>query len=573
MDTTFTISSGATVNIKDDGSFTYDPNGQFEYLGDGETAIDTFTYTVTDEHGATNDGTVTVTVEGINDAPVIRVEGGDVDEMDFDETNSSLSASGTLTVFDPEVMDEVTVEVLPNNSPTDTNFVITETHPGYPTSGRVVSDQAIFDMFSLSTPNPVLDNSEDTDQFRWDFDSVVENFDYLSPGESIEITFTLKAEDSNSASTTYQVTVKIDGTNDAPVVADVDVTASKVPAPVSDPEGNTITDTTEKDANSEPRVSMVRHLGTGETGDPRTTGSWMVNGMYGAITMYEDGSFVYNVDRLHPDVAVLFEGETLNESFEFQVTDEHGAPSTIETVNVTIEGADGILLDGILFTGNTGEVTEYFRFAESSGFGSLLSSDEGGERGPILTLIPTYSGTASPGQIIKVSILGAGGELLPGGQMTVNADVAGNWIANFSNLILGDFPYTVQVEIFDSNWSGALQRVGLQTFYAPAITPTFGQNEGLSVDSILGRRLSGFAIDFLNDANRYPGGGPVNPNQPNYLPGDIRNLIPPGVDENGGSGQGTGGDGEEEDPDNTSQGNPDETSPDGGQPGEPDEDL
>ena len=112
MDTTFTISSGATVNIKDDGSFTYDPNGQFEYLGDGETAIDTFTYTVTDEHGATNDGTVTVTVEGINDAPVIRVEGGDVDEMDFDETNSSLSASGTLTVFDPEVMDEV---IYPNS--------------------------------------------------------------------------------------------------------------------------------------------------------------------------------------------------------------------------------------------------------------------------------------------------------------------------------------------------------------------------------------------------------------------------------------------------------------------------
>src|SRR6185436_5028699 len=52
-----------------DGTFSYDPNGQFEYLSFGETTTDTFTYTVTDNHGASSTRTATVTIHGENDAP------------------------------------------------------------------------------------------------------------------------------------------------------------------------------------------------------------------------------------------------------------------------------------------------------------------------------------------------------------------------------------------------------------------------------------------------------------------------------------------------------------------------
>ena len=46
--TAVTIASGATVTAQADGSFAYDPNGAFEYLAAGETATDTFTYTISD---------------------------------------------------------------------------------------------------------------------------------------------------------------------------------------------------------------------------------------------------------------------------------------------------------------------------------------------------------------------------------------------------------------------------------------------------------------------------------------------------------------------------------------------
>ena len=50
-----------------DGTFTYNPNGQFEALQLGDTAFDTFIYTLRDEAGATAFGTVTVSIRGVND--------------------------------------------------------------------------------------------------------------------------------------------------------------------------------------------------------------------------------------------------------------------------------------------------------------------------------------------------------------------------------------------------------------------------------------------------------------------------------------------------------------------------
>ncbi|MEM9062531.1 MAG: Ig-like domain-containing protein, partial [Pseudomonadota bacterium] len=54
----------------DNDSIVYDPNSAFDSLGQGDTAIETFTYTVTDGNGGTDTATVTVTVDGENDPPV-----------------------------------------------------------------------------------------------------------------------------------------------------------------------------------------------------------------------------------------------------------------------------------------------------------------------------------------------------------------------------------------------------------------------------------------------------------------------------------------------------------------------
>jgi len=64
LDTSGTV--GAVTRWGPRGAFTYDSSGQFEYLQAGESATDSFTYTVADAVGDTDTATVTVTIIGVD---------------------------------------------------------------------------------------------------------------------------------------------------------------------------------------------------------------------------------------------------------------------------------------------------------------------------------------------------------------------------------------------------------------------------------------------------------------------------------------------------------------------------
>ena len=49
--------------------YDYDPTGQLDFFAVGESATDTFTYTVDDGNGGTDTAMVTVNVSGVNDGP------------------------------------------------------------------------------------------------------------------------------------------------------------------------------------------------------------------------------------------------------------------------------------------------------------------------------------------------------------------------------------------------------------------------------------------------------------------------------------------------------------------------
>jgi VCBS repeat-containing protein len=72
--TIFSVSAsagGALVTVSG-STISYDPThaAKLQALAAGETTTDTFTYTVSDNHGGTDTATVTLVVAGINDAPV-----------------------------------------------------------------------------------------------------------------------------------------------------------------------------------------------------------------------------------------------------------------------------------------------------------------------------------------------------------------------------------------------------------------------------------------------------------------------------------------------------------------------
>ena len=64
-----TLASGAVVNFTADGNVTYDPNGAFDALNEGQTAIDIFTYSISDGRGGVAEATATVTIAGAGGMP------------------------------------------------------------------------------------------------------------------------------------------------------------------------------------------------------------------------------------------------------------------------------------------------------------------------------------------------------------------------------------------------------------------------------------------------------------------------------------------------------------------------
>ena len=109
---TITLASGAMLTVNADGSTVYSSNGAFEYLNVGDSATDTFTYTISDAGGLTSTATVTVYITGSNDAPVtdnvsttgnedatsipVILTGSDIDgTVDFFRLDG-LPANGTL---------------------------------------------------------------------------------------------------------------------------------------------------------------------------------------------------------------------------------------------------------------------------------------------------------------------------------------------------------------------------------------------------------------------------------------------------------------------------------------------
>ena len=96
-----------TLTNNNDGTFDYDPNGQFDYLAAGEQAEDIFTYDATD--GTINDtATVTITVSGVNDAPIA------VDDEGIGFTTNAATAFTTGNVLsndsDVDLSDTLSVD-------------------------------------------------------------------------------------------------------------------------------------------------------------------------------------------------------------------------------------------------------------------------------------------------------------------------------------------------------------------------------------------------------------------------------------------------------------------------------
>ncbi|MDP3632687.1 calcium-binding protein [Phenylobacterium sp.] len=170
VDTAGTIGS-ATANA--DGTVSYNPGANFQALKAGETATDTFSYTMKDTAGLTSTTTVTMTVTGVNDGVV------------------AVADSGAAT----EDGAAVTLNVLAND--TDADAGDTKTLVSVDTAGTIGSATANADGAVIYATGSA--------------------FQSLSAGATTTDTFSYTVRDSAGGESTTSVTMTVTGVNDGPV--------------------------------------------------------------------------------------------------------------------------------------------------------------------------------------------------------------------------------------------------------------------------------------------------------------------------------------------------------------------
>ena len=103
LTTNVTSPSRGTLVNNLNGTFTYDPRGQFEWLAVEELASETFTYQIQDAFGKISGACVTINITGVNDAPTVAADSTSV------LVDEGVTAQNMGTFADVDLSDQITL--------------------------------------------------------------------------------------------------------------------------------------------------------------------------------------------------------------------------------------------------------------------------------------------------------------------------------------------------------------------------------------------------------------------------------------------------------------------------------
>ena len=318
------------------GSISIAANGAYTYTVDnnnpvvqalrtsGQTLDDTFTYTLTDSGGAPATTQVVITIRGANDAPTTTVDNPiAVEQGGVANGSAGTNPSGNAITNDSDV-----------DSGDSLTVIGVEAGVVGTASGNVGASLAgTYGAITLNASGAytyVVDNSNSTVQAL------------RTSAETLSDVFTYTLQDASGLTSTTQVTVTIQGQNDAPVAVDDAVVAVEAGgvsngSPGTDPTGNVVTNDSDVDAgDTKTVVGVVAGTAASASGSVASG----VAGSYGTVTINADGSYSYSVDNSNSTVQALrTTGNTLSDVFTYTMQDTAGADSTA-TLTVTIQGAN-----------------------------------------------------------------------------------------------------------------------------------------------------------------------------------------------------------------------------------------
>ncbi|MFV7762523.1 retention module-containing protein [Shewanella algae] len=325
------------LTLNADGSYNYQINSAaqaVQALAQGESLTEVFSYLLTDADGDTSVQTLTITITGTNDVPVISTP-------QPGEADGAVREAGQ---FDDGSIDPGTPGVSGQLSASDVD------------NGAVL-------IWSGSADSPLGSFSVDAATGAWNYQLDNAAADGLLEGEIRTETFSVTVTDELGASAEQLVTITIIGTNDAPILSadssgsiteDVDV----INGILSDSGSLSFTDVDIGDSHV---------VNSSYNGDVSWSGGALDQATQDALAAgFSADNSGWSYDIANSLVQFLAVGETITLSFTLTVTDAFGA-SDSQLVTLTITGTnDGPIINPPGEGDADGTVREAGQFDDSS---------------------------------------------------------------------------------------------------------------------------------------------------------------------------------------------------------------
>ncbi|MEQ1956581.1 DUF4082 domain-containing protein [Mesorhizobium yinganensis] len=284
-----------TLVLNANGAFTYtinDNNVSVQALRPASTPlVEVFNYTMQDASGATASSSLTISIQGTNDAPVVASQTGN--QTGVVNTPFSLTLPvGTFT--DVDAGDSMTLSATQgDNSPL----------PGW------LSFNPLNQTFS-GTPTSVGTTT-------------------------VKVT----ATDATGLTTSETFTIAVTLTPNAPPVAVADTASASEKGGLlngsggSSPTGNVLTNDTDPDVGDTETVTAVRF------GSTNGTLGTALAGTYGSLVLNANGSFAYTVNDNAAAVQALRSSDAVSDVFTYTMRDTAGVTATT-TLTINLQGAN-----------------------------------------------------------------------------------------------------------------------------------------------------------------------------------------------------------------------------------------
>ena len=315
-------------------------NPVLQSLAEGQTITQVYTVTFTDNHGATVSQDVTVTINGTNDTPTITSGAAAAAGAVTEDTGLTLSIGGTLAIRDLDLIDTHTAQAVFKSATASAPL------PGF-------AGNAPLGAFTIDPS--VLESNTDTNNgatLGWHFSLANGNpvLQSLAQGQTITQVYTVTFTDNHGAHVSQDVTVTINGANDAPTITS---SATDAAGAVTEDACATLSiggtlaiqdldliDTHTAQALFKSATSSAPLPGFGGN---TPLGTFTIDP---SVTEFNNDSdngatlgWHFSLDNSNPVLQSLAEGQAITQVYTVTFTDDHGAHVS-QDITVTINGTN-----------------------------------------------------------------------------------------------------------------------------------------------------------------------------------------------------------------------------------------